>query len=63
VKTGSDVGPVTGLTIYSTGQFSIDEIRVGTTFADVTPAVPEPSAALFCSVAAAAASLRRTRGN
>jgi hypothetical protein len=44
VKQDTDIGNVTGLTIYSTGAFSIDEIRVGTTFADVVPAaVPEPS--------------------
>jgi hypothetical protein len=61
VKTGSDLGAVTGLTLYSTGAFSVDEIRVGTTFADVTPAVPEPSAPLFCGLVAATASLRRTR--
>lgn len=61
VKSNSNVGPVTGLTIYSTGAFSIDEIRVGTTFADVTPAVPEPSASLVCCLAAAAVALRRRR--
>jgi hypothetical protein len=61
VKTGSDVGPVTGVTVYSTGAFSVDEIRVGTTFADVTPVVPEPSGALLSLPLAAAAALRRTR--
>lgn len=46
VKTDLDLGTVPGLTIYSTGAFSLDEIRVGTTFADVAPsAVPLPSAA------------------
>ena len=34
--------PVVGLTAYSTGAYSLDEIRVGTTFADVVP-IPEPS--------------------
>lgn len=46
VKFDRDVGSITGLTIYSTGAFRIDEIRLGDTFADVTPAVaaiPEPS--------------------
>jgi hypothetical protein len=62
VKTGSDVGPVTGLTVYSTGEFSVDEIRVGTTFADVTPAVPEPSGSLFGCLVAGTVALRRTRG-
>jgi hypothetical protein len=45
IKNNSNLGSVTGLTIYSTGAFSIDELRVGDTFADVTP-VPEPGAAL-----------------
>src|SRR5688500_2076238 len=44
VKADANLGPVTGLTIYSTGAFSADELRVGNTFASVTPAVPEPSA-------------------
>ena len=51
VKQDRDLGTVTGLTLYSTGAFSVDEIRVGTTFADVVPtvAVPEPtSLALLC---------------
>jgi hypothetical protein len=42
VKTDLDLGAVPGITIYSTGAFSIDEIRVGTTFADVTPAAAAP---------------------
>jgi len=47
VKTDLDLGTVPGLTIYCTGAFSLDEIRVGTTFADVAPsAVPMPSAAI-----------------
>ena len=51
VKNDSDVGAVGGVTLYSTGAYSLDEIRVGTTFADVTPlasgaSVPEPGAVL-----------------
>ena len=51
VKNDSDVGTVSGVTLYSTGAYSLDEIRVGTTFADVTPraggtSVPEPGAAV-----------------
>lgn len=38
-----DLGTVTGLVLYSTGAHSLDEIRWGETFADVTP-VPEPDA-------------------
>lgn len=36
-------GLATGLTIYSTGAMRIDELRLGETFADVAPAVPEPA--------------------
>jgi hypothetical protein len=43
VKNNSDIGTVAGVTLYSTGAFSIDEFRLGDTFADVTPIVPEPS--------------------
>jgi hypothetical protein len=51
VKADANFGTITGLTLYSSGAFSIDELRVGTTFADVTPvpaigpgaAVPEPA--------------------
>jgi hypothetical protein len=43
VKNNSNVGTVAGMTLYSTGAFSIDEFRLGETFADVTPAVPEPT--------------------
>ncbi|MBX6316095.1 MAG: PEP-CTERM sorting domain-containing protein [Isosphaeraceae bacterium] len=50
VKFDSDVGTATGLTIYSTGAFSIDEIRVGTTFADVVPVVPEPSSLVLAGL-------------
>jgi len=42
VKQDVDVAMIPALTLYSTGAYSIDEIRVGNTFADVTP-VPEPS--------------------
>jgi hypothetical protein len=43
VKNNSDIGTVAGVTLYSTGAFSTDEFRLGETFADVTPVVPEPS--------------------
>ncbi|HEX2477246.1 MAG TPA: PEP-CTERM sorting domain-containing protein [Lacipirellulaceae bacterium] len=51
VKNNSNVGTVAGLTLYSTGAFSIDEFRLGETFADVTPAVPEPATWLLALVA------------
>ncbi len=41
-----NIGTTTGLVIYSSGAFSIDEIRWGETFADVTP-VPEPNTLLL----------------
>jgi hypothetical protein len=45
VKFDSNLGLVQGLTLYSSGAMALDEIRVGETFADVTPvAVPEPGA-------------------
>lgn len=42
IKADSDVGVVMGVGLFSSGVFSFDEIRVGETFADVTP-IPEPS--------------------
>jgi PEP-CTERM motif len=37
-----DLGAVTGIVLYSTGAHSLDEIRWGETYADVTP-IPEPA--------------------
>jgi hypothetical protein len=51
VKNNSNVGTVAGLTLYSTGAFSIDEFRLGETFADVTPAIPEPATWILALVA------------
>jgi hypothetical protein len=39
----ADFGHVPALTLYSSGAFSMDEPRIGHTFADVTP-IPEPGA-------------------
>jgi hypothetical protein len=50
VKNDVDAGTVTGVQIFSAGAFSIDEIRIGNTFADVTPA-PEPSTAIMLLLA------------
>ena len=61
VKNDSNVGIVNGLTVYSTGAFGLDEIRVGTTFADVTPVVPEPGVMLVLPLGAMALSARRGR--
>ena len=38
VKGDLDLGTVSKIGIYSTGDFSVDEIRIGTTYADVVPA-------------------------
>lgn len=60
VRTGTDVGGITGITLYSTGAYSLDEIRVGQTFADVTP-TPEPTTAMLLALGAAALGRRRSR--
>ena len=53
VKTDLDLGPVTVLGIYSTGAFAVDEIRIGATYAEVTPATP-PSSPAFAGTPGAA---------
>ena len=42
VKTDLDLGTVNRIGLYSTGAFAIDEIRIGTTFADVLPTQQDP---------------------
>lgn len=45
VKTDLDLGTLSRIGIYSTGAFTIDEIRIGTTYADVVPSggrTPDP---------------------
>jgi hypothetical protein len=37
-KTDLDLGVVSKVGIYSTGAFAVDEVRIGTTYADVVPA-------------------------
>ena len=69
VKQDEPIGLITGVTLYSTGAFTADEIRIGTTFADVVPAatVPEPSSLGLCVIFGAAglgvARIRRHRLN
>jgi hypothetical protein len=60
LKNDANFGIVTGLTIYSTGAMRIDELRVGETFADVTP-IPEPGALGLLVASALALPLRRRR--
>jgi hypothetical protein len=52
VKNDMDAGAITGVEIFSAGAYSLDEIRIGDTFADVTPA-PEPSTAIMILLAGA----------
>jgi hypothetical protein len=37
VKSDVDLGSVSKIGIYSSGAFSVDEIRIGTTYEDVVP--------------------------
>jgi hypothetical protein len=64
VKNDANFGLVQGLTIYSTGAMRIDELRVGQTFADVTP-VPEPAAGMLVAISLGASRncLRRRGGH
>jgi hypothetical protein len=39
VKTGLDLGDVSTIGIYASGAFCVDEIRIGTTYGDVVPAI------------------------
>jgi hypothetical protein len=61
-KTDFDLGTVTAPGIFSSGTFSVDEIRVGRGFADVVPrSVPEPSALALLLAASISALLWRRR--
>ena len=55
-KTDLDLGNVSAISVLSTGSFAIDEIRMGTTYAEVTPAaaVPEPNASILLMSAVSA---------
>src|SRR6185503_2660289 len=48
VKQDIDGGMITELTIYSSGEFSMDELRVGNTFADGTPVAPTAPLTINC---------------
>ena len=70
VKQDSYLGMVNSLSIYSTGAFSLDELRLGASLGDVIPAgetiaVPEPASVVMLSLGglglAVAARFRRTR--
>ena len=56
VKLNPTLGSVSYIGLYSTGAFSLDEIRIGTTYADVVPGVgqvPEPSTLALLAMAGA----------
>ncbi len=65
VKSDLNVSTINAIDLYSTGAFSLDEIRIGQTFAEVTPAVvPAPSSLAVLLVGMASVSglaLRRRR--
>ena len=63
VKNNSDIGTVAGVTLYSTGAFSIDEFRLGETFVDVTPTIPEPSFSAMALAVVSALLWLRLRGS
>jgi hypothetical protein len=52
VKTNLDVGAVDSLTINNYGGFALDEIRIGDSFAAVTPtsSVPEPRSGVLAGI-------------
>jgi hypothetical protein len=49
-KADLDLGTVAAIGIYSTGAFSIDEIRIGTTYADVVPLDTNPFDSQLCQI-------------
>ncbi len=53
-----NLGTVGKLVVYSTGAFSLDEIRIGETFADVTP-IPEPATLLLLAAGAFVVRIRK----
>lgn len=59
VKTDLDLVTANRITMYHSGAFSFDEIRIGTSFADVVTAVPEPSSTLLMLAGAVGAIWRR----
>ena len=58
-----DLGVDSTVTINNAGAWTLDDIRLGETFADVTPAaVPAPPVALLLAGGLIAGVLMRTRG-
>src|SRR5262249_43998685 len=63
VKTNVDVGTVSSLVINNYGGFTVDEIRIGDSFAAVTPtaAVPEPGSVVLAGIMLAMLAAGRRR--
>ena len=62
--TDFDVGMTSAITINNAGGWTLDEIRVGTAFADVAPAaVPAPPAALLLVTGLMLVGVTRSRRN
>jgi hypothetical protein len=57
---GLNLGQITGVGLYYTGAFTVDEIRVGRTFGSVT-SVPEPCAFLPMAISGVGIAVRRKR--
>ncbi len=56
VKTGIELPDFSNMVIYSTGAFSLDELRIGTTYGDVA-SVPEPSSLVLLGTGAVGLSI------
>ena len=59
VKSGFEIGDFTNIAMNGGGAFSVDEIRIGTTFASV--AIPEPSAFLSVGLLVSVSAVLRRR--
>lgn len=61
MRAGGSSSSTSGLNLGAS-QFAVDEIRIGTTYGDVTPiAVPEPTSGALCLVGAGLLAARRRR--
>ena len=70
VKQDSNLGTISSISLYSTGAFSLDEIRIGTSLGDVMPAgetitnaVPEPASLVMLGLGTLGVAAARHRRN